>query len=457
MALSAVGSIVLLRYLGVTDFGRYVTVIALVGIVTGITDAGLTIAGQREYVTRASEAEQRDFLSLVLGIRLVISPLGVAAALAFSLAAGYDGGQIAGLLVSGAALVAVNVSASLLLPVAAELRFGAVTAADLARQAATTIALVVAVAVGGSFVVLFLPQVVGGAAALAVALAVLSRHRLVWPRLDREEAFALLRVAAPLAASLVLNVLYFRVLVLLMSVLSSERETGLFGASFRVLEAFIGIPVLMVGAAFPILAHAGVSDSTRLSYVVQRLAEAALLAGVGLALVIAIGAEPIMSVLGGREFLDAAPILRIQALTLVPAFLTQVWAFGLVSLRLQRQIVAINAVALGTVLALGMVLIPVAHAGGAAIAAVAGESALALAALMLLARGRPELRPEAGRLPKVLAAAAAGVLVGLIPGLPAVVSAALAGLVFAGVALFAGAVPPELLEALRRRQPSSPS
>ena len=40
----------LLRHLGVAQFGRYATVIALAAIVAGLADAGLTVAGQREYV-----------------------------------------------------------------------------------------------------------------------------------------------------------------------------------------------------------------------------------------------------------------------------------------------------------------------------------------------------------------------------------------------------------------------
>src|SRR6185437_5515852 len=48
LMLVAGGSVLLLRYLGVADFGRYVTVTALIGIVSEVTDAGLTLIGARE-------------------------------------------------------------------------------------------------------------------------------------------------------------------------------------------------------------------------------------------------------------------------------------------------------------------------------------------------------------------------------------------------------------------------
>ena len=46
--LTAIGAVVLLRYLGVEDFGRYGTVLALLSIVYGISDAGLTMTASRE-------------------------------------------------------------------------------------------------------------------------------------------------------------------------------------------------------------------------------------------------------------------------------------------------------------------------------------------------------------------------------------------------------------------------
>ena len=39
VGLTAIASVFLLRYLGVDDFGRYVTVLSLMAIVSGITDA----------------------------------------------------------------------------------------------------------------------------------------------------------------------------------------------------------------------------------------------------------------------------------------------------------------------------------------------------------------------------------------------------------------------------------
>lgn len=52
VALSVGSSALLFRHLGVVDSGRYVTVLALIAIVLGVTDVGLTTIGVRELAVR---------------------------------------------------------------------------------------------------------------------------------------------------------------------------------------------------------------------------------------------------------------------------------------------------------------------------------------------------------------------------------------------------------------------
>jgi O-antigen/teichoic acid export membrane protein len=450
LAATALASIFLLRHLGVEGFGRFMTVVALLGILTVVVEAGLGIAGQRAYVREDDIARRRTLLGSLLGLRLALVPAAVAAATAFAWIAGYPGVLVGGTAVACASLLFISLAGAMLVPISAQLRFGAVTAVELARNLAIAAGMLGLSLAGARLGTFFWIYPVSAACAAVLALWFTASEERVAPRFALRAWLPLLRVAAPIAIGLVVNVLYVRFLVIAASLLSTATETGLFAASFRVLEIFIGIPHLMVGAAFPILAHAGAADEERLAYALDRLAQVSLLVACGLVLGLAVGAEPIMAVLGGEEFSDAAPVLRIQSVALVGAFLTQVWVFGLISVERQAALVVVNVLALAVVVAAGGTLIPAFGARGAAVAAVIGEATLALAAVVLLVRARPALRPSGRPLLRVLPALLAGAAVGVIPGPPAAVSALLAVCVFAAVAVAAGAVPPELRDAVRR-------
>src|ERR671910_3007867 len=95
----------------------------------------------------------------------------------------------------------------------------------------------------------------------------------------------LVRDTVPYAVAIALNVAYFRIAIVIMSLLTAALETGYFATSFRILEILLPVPALLVGAVFPILARAAHDDLARLQYASQRVFEASLIAGVGLVLV----------------------------------------------------------------------------------------------------------------------------------------------------------------------------
>ena len=126
----------LLRHLGVAGFGRFMTVVALLGILTAVVEAGLGIAGQRAYVTAGNASTRRALLGSLLGVRVAIVPPAVAAATAFAWLAGYPSVLVTGTAVACASLLGISLMGAMLVPISARLRFGAVTAVDLVRNLA---------------------------------------------------------------------------------------------------------------------------------------------------------------------------------------------------------------------------------------------------------------------------------------------------------------------------------
>ena len=105
----------------------------------------------------------------------------------------------------------------------------------------------------------------------------------------------------------------------------------------------------MVGVAFPLLAHAGAHDEERLAYAMQRIGEVTLLIAALFTVVLVIAAEPVIEVFAGSGYEEAVPVLRIQALALLGASMTQAWILGIVAVGAQRMLVAVNVLAVASV------------------------------------------------------------------------------------------------------------
>lgn len=443
-------SVVLLRYLGPIEVGRYVTVMSLLAIVGGLTDAGLTVIGQREYTIASSEEHRRRLLADIVAMRIAITPVGVILATVFAVVAGYDSTLVLGTLIGGVGVILANVAATLTVPLSVQLRLGAVTATEVVKQLVTAALMAILAVAGAGLLAFFATSVAAGAAALVLAIFLAGAAGRVLPKFAVGDWMALLREAAPVALALAVNVLYVRALIILMSLLASPLETGYFATSYRVLEVFVFIPLLMVGSAFPVLAHAGDADERRLAYALARLAEVTLLTAIAIVLVLVIAAGPVLDVLGGSQYDEAADVLRIQAFALLGAFLTQVWVTGLVSIRRQRALIVTNCVALTTALVLGVSLIPGLDAKGAAISAVVGEAVLATITAVMLVRARPSLRPPLRNLARALLSGAVGAAAGLLAPLGDTGGAVVAVAVFVAAAFAMRAVPLEIVRALAR-------
>lgn len=448
--LVAVGSsIVLLRHLGVEDFGRYGTVMALMTIINGLTDGGMTVAGTRELALLPVGSRRRELTGVIFGIRLVLATIGVAVAVLFAVAAGYDGVMLVGAAVAGAGVVGLAAVSALTLPLNVELRNLRLVLVELCKQLVQLAGTVGFALAGAGLLAFFGVQAIVGIGVLLVLPLIAGVRIIVAPRFDRAEWSRMIRVALPIALAGVLAILYLRILVVIGSLVLDGRELGLFVTSARAVEVLSGLPLLVVSVVLPVVSVAARDNPGRLLYVAQRLLEASLAIGVLFALVLSVGARPAVLLLGGHHFADAAPVLAIQAWMLVTVFVVQSCVMLLVAMHRQSDIVRANVIGLAFVLVAGLVLLPAAGARGGALAALVADVLLMVTMLAFVRRTEMGRQLASGTVPRIVAAGGVATAVGLLLPIPDIAAALVAGLVLiAGLALLR-AIPSEAIDLLR--------
>jgi O-antigen/teichoic acid export membrane protein len=451
--LSLVSAPLLTRHLGVIDFGHYTLIVSLVAIVGAVTEAGIGAYAVRELAARPP-GERRQLMREILGLRLALTTVGVGFAVVFAAVAGYGSALVIGTVLAGIGLLCYVVHATLTLPLAAELRLGWVTASEVLRQV-VLVGLFVALVVFGSSIVPLLSAPIG--AGIAAALLVFWRVRDRVPLRPSANVRAwrrMLRETLPIAAAGAIYVIYFRVVLLLLSLVSDELQTGYYALSFRILEVLVAVPFLLVGSALPLLTRAARDDQERLRYAFQRIWEMGLIGGALLALVTAIGAPSAIAFLDPRAGPVPVDVLRIQACVLLAVSLNVAYAMALIALRRHRELIVVNLIVLVGTVVVALVLVPNFAARGAAVATTMGELSLVVAYAVALGRARPDLRPRLWVLPRVVAATAGAAVAAFsvnLPLVPNVASAAIAAVVFVAILAALRGLPPELLQAIRDR------
>jgi O-antigen/teichoic acid export membrane protein len=448
-ALLALGSGALLyRHLGPVRTGEYTTAFQLVALVAAISDLGLTAIGMRELSVRRGE-DRLNTARAILGLRMVVTSVGVLGVFVFAFIA-YGETLALGVLLTGAALMFQVWQGTLAIPLMTELRFGWASILEMLRQAIASV-LIVLLVIAGAGLLPFLATPLPAAATVLVVMVVRFRRKLpMGIRFDVGMWRSLVAPVVAYAIAVAASALYFRLALVLLSLISTGHQLGLFSVSFNIVAALFSIPGLLVTAAFPIFSRAAKDDHGRLAYAMERVFEVSLLAGVWMSLAIALGAVFAVEVLGGPKFQGAGPVLAIQGISVGATFVGTVWGFGLLSLGRHRTILIFNFSALAAIGILVAVLASVDGARGAAIATSTVEVALAIVGGWLVSRNGGVLRPSLAVVPKVVVAGVLAATVALIPvGAPARV--VLATAIYAAVLLAMRAFPQELLDLLPHR------
>jgi O-antigen/teichoic acid export membrane protein len=438
----------LFRHLGVEEGGRYVTIVALVGLFGGLTDAGVATIAVRELTVRSGGDRELVFRSL-LGLRVLTSLAGAILAVLFAAIAGYGATLVIGTMLAGLGFVLQSIQLTLAAPLTKDLRLGWITTLEVLRWIAFALLVGVLVALGASLLPFFAITIPIGILVIILTVWLIRSAVPLRPSFRTAPWRALIREALPFTIAIAVASIYFKVAVVLVSLLSTADETGYFAASYRVVEVVVVVPQLAIGAAFPILARAVATDRDRFAYGVCRLFEASLLFGAWVALCLVVGASLVIEIVAGPDFEPAASVLRVQSPAILASFVAVLWSYALLGLRRHGDLLVMTTIPLALAMPLTAVLASTYGAEGAAVATVVGEATMALTGGVLLARAAGFSPVSVLAVARVAVAAAAGTAVALIPGTPVAVDLVLATVVYFAVLLAIDGFPKELLIELR--------
>lgn len=448
--LSVGSSALLFRHLGVVRSGYYVTILSLVTLAGGLTDAGLSAIGVRELATR-DEAGRRSLMRSLSGLRMLLSVIGIAVAVLFAVIAGYSQTLVLGTLIAGVGMTLQVLQDTYAITLNAQLRIGSVALVELVRQV-TMVSLVIGlVLIGANLLPFWAAAIPAGLVSVGLTARLVRGTTPLLPSVHIAHWKGLLRETFVFALATAVGAIYFRVAILIVSLVAAGKQTGYFGVSFRVIEVLIIVPQLLVAASFPIFARAAHDDHARLRYALGRTFDACLILGIGTALALLVGAPFVIRVIAGPKFQPAEVVLRIQGLAFMASFVGAVWGYALVSLRRHREVLVCSLAALVLTVALTAGLATADGARGAAIATAVADSLLSL--MLGVAVFRSGVHPAVtwSAIPRVLLAAALGAATLAIPGIPDLVRVVLALAVYGGVLLALRAVPREIMDQLPGR------
>jgi len=403
-AVTAVISIIIVKllavYLGTAGFGMYTTVYEFLAFFGIAADFGIFQIAVRE-MSRHPERREQIF-SNVLSLRILLTGISMAAAMAAVwLIPSYENTAIPmGVVIATLTTYFTLIHGTLSSVLQADLKIQWAVIAQVVGKFAALGYMVWTVIYAfpddpaAGFNQLLVAGIIGNG--LMLVLTYFFTRRLIPVRLawDWEYLRSIILKALPYGTAIILATIYFRIDVILLSIMKGSEEVGVYGVSMRILENLQMIPVFFMNAALPVITRLLADNRAKLRLLLQysfdflvMLALPMIAGGFVLAFpFIAIVASPDFLTDMSSGFYGSDIALRILLFAMGLAFLGNLFNYTLLAGNQQMKVLYISAAAAVFNIIANILVIPEWGFRGAAMTSVVSEIIVVVAGCYLVSQ-----------------------------------------------------------------------
>jgi O-antigen/teichoic acid export membrane protein len=403
-AISLITFAVITRVLGPSDFGDFAASVAYLAVPTLMVDTGLTLAVVRE-MSRSPDRIAR-LLQLSLPLRAAASTPVIALSVALAQVLPFSPGAQIAITIGGVGALATLLGNGVATVLQAELRMVWAVAANITGRTATLFLTLGAIWLGLGLEGVAWSYTLGLIVTAVVQIVVVSRRYSIRPAIELRTWRTQIRDGAALSAVAGLGLVYWRVDTVIIALLRSSREVGLYAAAYRFLDIANTVVSGVYNSIFPPLAQFVATRDPRARRLVQQAFDVLVALAAPGAVLTMIYPASIITFVAGSEFQDAATALRIIAVVPLFTFPSVLLQNGLLASGREDIVLRIMPGLLVLNVALNVAFVPIYGYTAAACVTLATEI-IWLGVSVLVFRRVLGFLPVAGGLAPVLAAAAA--------------------------------------------------
>ena len=316
LALVGIGFIT--RYLGKDGFGDYSTVLAFFAFFGSIADLGLYAITARDISRK--DADEAKILGNAFALRLVsaVVVFFLTPILVFFLPYSHD--VKIGIIIAAASFVFSSTYMVLNGVFQKNLAMDKVATAEVLGKIIQIAIIIFAVRNNLGFITIISSILAAMIFNFAVVLVLVQKYIPIRLQFDLAYWKKFLKESAPLGFSAIVIFIYFKIDTILLSILKTNTEVGIYNAAYKVIENLSFFPAMIVGLMFPMFSRHIFSDKKHFSHLANETLKVFIIILVPLIIGTLFLSEGVIHLIGGAAFLEAANTLRILIFALAFIF-----------------------------------------------------------------------------------------------------------------------------------------
>jgi len=333
LALFSIG--IITRSLGVAGFGEYSTVVAYLSTVQIFADMGLYSLLTREI--SQNPQREKELVSTFFTLRLILATLFLLFGSVLIFIFPYSGAVKMGVLLASSGFLFLSLSQIFLGVFQKHLAIYKAAISELLGRAVQLL-LVWYFFISGKGFFYYLVAIVLSSFVIFILNMIFAR-RLVRFKLHISiaEFKRIIKSVLPIAISLIFTLLYFKSDILILSIIKSQEDVGVYGAAYKVLEIIIFFPAAFIGLMLPRLSKLAKENRKKFSDLFSSLFSIISMGAFPIVFGGLILAYSIVNLIGGKDFLASAAPLRVLFVAIGIIFFGTLFGSSIIALDLQKK------------------------------------------------------------------------------------------------------------------------
>lgn len=376
LALVSIGFIT--RYLGRDGFGNYATVLAFLSFFASLADLGLYHISTRE-ISRPG-ADEKKIMGNIFSLRIISAFFILLIAPVVVLFFDYPLVVKEGIIIAAASFLFSSGYQVLNGVFQKNLAMDRVAIGELAGKIVQVATVILAVKFKLSFDWIIASLLFNMIASFAIVFLWSRKYLRFDLRFDFGYWRKFLKESLPIGIGSIIVFAYFKMDTILLSILKTSEDVGIYNAAYKVLENISFFPAMIIGLVLPILSNTVFTDKKKFVDISNKTFKVFVILVVPLIVGTLFLSKEIIQLIGGGQFGQSAAVLRILVFALAAIFFGNFFNNILIAGNLQRKLMGIWLLAAVGNIGLNLALIPKFSYTGAAYVSTGTEIFVAVAA-----------------------------------------------------------------------------
>lgn len=372
--LSFFTAVLITRYLGPESYGQYTFVIAFVSMVAVVWDFGLNTLYIRDISSDKTNAA--GYAGDIISLKTVLFAVMFPAMLIYMKLLGYSAEVTSSLIVfaAGTFIFSLYSVSEAIFSSWKRMDFSALL--NVVRSILLLILVIIIEKITGGVLEIIICYFATFLGVFLFSLVILKRSFVLpdFSNVSPSKLFRLLKKAVPYFVASMLSIVLFKIDHLMISKMAGDVQLGLYGSAYTLLEIIIAFfPMIIMRSSFPVLCDKYHNDRPGMIDLYKKLLRTFLIVGLPISAGFYFLGNEIITVLFGRDYLEAGILMSVLGISVWVFFLTNLMGWTIVAINRQVLVMISIMIAMVTNIVLNLFLIPIMGALGSAYATLVCE------------------------------------------------------------------------------------